>query len=35
MPDMVSEPKRKNVITALVLLAVAVGFYVAFFVVMS
>jgi hypothetical protein len=30
-----SEPKRKNVITALILLGVAVGFYVAFFVVMS
>lgn len=32
---MPNEPKRKNVITALVLAAVAVGFYVAFFVVMG
>lgn len=32
---MPSEPKRKNAITALALLAVAVGFYVAFFVAMS
>lgn len=32
---MPNEPKRKNVITALALLAVAVGFYVAFFIVMG
>lgn len=32
---MPKEPKRKNVITALVLLAMAIGFYVAIFVAMS
>lgn|GEM_PF-2185279 len=32
---MSNRPTRKNVITALILAGVAVGFYVAFFVVMS
>ena len=32
---MPNEPKKRNVITALVLLAVAIGFYVAFIIAMG